>query len=487
MKKTVISILTYHFLKFNECYGVCSMKSKSQFNKTMNVVDVLFLAIGAMLGWGWVVLSGEWVSTAGFVGSIIAFLLGGFLVIVIGLTYAELASAIPETGGGFIFVKKAFSPGIAFISGWSVLFGYVSVITFEAVALPTVIDYVVPFEHQGLMWNIAGWDVYITWVLIGSVGSILLTSLNYFGVKPAAIMQTVFTIFIVAVGLLLVFGAGFNGDFSNLKPFENGVGGTMSVLMMIPFLFVGFDVIPQIAEEVKAPSKKIGGILIFSIVASVIFYLLIVFGVATGLSPKALSISNLATADAMVNLFGSNGFGVLLVLGGVAGIITSWNAFIIGGSRILYAMANNGMIPKWFAYIHPKFKTPTHGILFLGILAFVAPLLGRPALLWIVNAGGIGVVLGYLLVAFSFLKLRKSQPGLERPYRIKNGRAVGIIAIILSILFIVIYLPGMPSSLAWPSEWLIVIVWYLIAFVLYFTQKRKTTNYYNIPARIEKE
>lgn len=487
MKKTVISILTYHFLKFNECYGVCSMKSKSQFNKTMNVVDVLFLAIGAMLGWGWVVLSGEWVSTAGFVGSIIAFLLGGFLVIVIGLTYAELASAIPETGGGFIFVKKAFSPGIAFISGWSVLFGYVSVITFEAVALPTVIDYVVPFEHQGLMWNIAGWDVYVTWVLIGSVGSILLTSLNYFGVKPAAIMQTVFTIFIVAVGLLLVFGAGFNGDFSNLKPFENGVGGTMSVLMMIPFLFVGFDVIPQIAEEVKAPSKKIGGILIFSIVASVIFYLLIVFGVATGLSPKALSSSNLATADAMVNLFGSNGFGVLLVLGGVAGIITSWNAFIIGGSRILYAMANNGMIPKWFAYIHPKFKTPTHGILFLGILAFVAPLLGRPALLWIVNAGGIGVVLGYLLVAFSFLKLRKSQPGLERPYRIKNGRAVGIIAIILSILFIVIYLPGMPSSLAWPSEWLIVIVWYLIAFVLYFTQKRKTTNHYNIPAHIEKE
>ena len=193
----------------------------------------------------------------------------------------------PETGGGFVFVKKAFSPGIAFISGWSVLFGYVSVITFEAVALPTVIDYVIPFKHQGLMWNIAGWDVYFTWVLIGSVGSIILTSLNYFGVKPA-IMQTVFTIFIVAVGLLLVFGAGFNGNFSHLTPFENGLGGTMSVLMMIPFLFVGFDVIPQIAEEVKAPSKKIGGILILSIIASVIFYLLIVFGVALDYRQKHL-------------------------------------------------------------------------------------------------------------------------------------------------------------------------------------------------------
>ncbi|MCY1029761.1 amino acid permease, partial [Mammaliicoccus sciuri] len=95
---------------------------------------------------------------------------------------------------------------------------------------------------------------------------------------------------------------------------------------------------------------------------------------------------------------------ILLVLGGIAGIITSWNAFIIGGSRILYAMAKNNMIPKWFAYIHPKYKTPTHGIIFLGVLAFVAPLLGRPALVWIVDAGGIGVVLGYFLVACAFLK-----------------------------------------------------------------------------------
>src|SRR5699024_9648462 len=214
-------------------------------------------------------------------------------------------------------------------------------------------------------------------------------------------------------------------NLNNLQPFENGIGGTMSVLMMIPFLFVGVEVIPQIAEEVNAPAKKIGGILILSIIASVIFYLLIVFGVATGLSPKAFSNGTLATADAMANLFGHSGVGVLLVLGGVAGIITSWNAFIIGGSRILYAMAKNHMIPKWFAFIHPKYKTPTHGILFLGVLAFVAPLLGRAALVWIVNAGGIGVVLGYLLVAISFMKLRKVQPDLARPYRIKNGKLVG--------------------------------------------------------------
>lgn len=84
-------------------------------------------------------------------------------------------------------------------------------------------------------------------------------------------------------------------------------------------------------------------------------------------------------------------------------------------------------------------------------------------------------------MAISFLKLRKTQPELERPYRIRNGKAVGIIAIVLSVLFLIIYLPGMPSSLAWPSEWLIVLVWYFIAFVLYFTQKRNVVSSEQVP------
>ena len=80
------------------------------------------------------------------------------------------------------------------------------------------------------------------------------------------------------------------------------------------------------------------------------------------------------------------------------------------------------------------------------------------------------LVLGYLLVAISFIKLRKSQPDLKRPYHIRNGMLVGIVAIVLSVGFLLIYMPGMPSSLAWPSEWLIVIAWYLIALVLYMTK-----------------
>ncbi|SNZ17641.1 amino acid/polyamine/organocation transporter, APC superfamily [Terribacillus aidingensis] len=448
--------------------------SKQQLKKTMSKTDVIFLAVGAMLGWGWVVLSGDWIINAGFLGSIIAFALGGLLICLIGLTYAELSSSMPETGGGLVFVNRAYGRKLGFVAAWSVLAGYVTVITFEAVALPTVIDYVVPVHHVGHLWTLNDWPVYTTWVLIGSGGALLLTLLNYIGAKPAAIFQSVFTVLMIATAILLLFGASINGSSANLQPFfTDGTAGVITVLVMVPFLFVGFDVVPQVAEEIDAPAKTISRILMISIVCAVLFYLLIVYGVSAALPQAQLENSSLATADAMAALFGSQVFGTILVIGGVAGIITSWNAFIIGASRILYAMADRKMIPVWFMYIHPKYGTPTNAILFLGAMAFFAPLLGRPALVWIVNAGGVGMIVGYMLVALAFLRLRKMEPDLKRPYKIKYWRTIGSGAVVMSFLFLSFYLPGMPAALVWPYEWMMLIGWTIIGLVLYVITNRK--------------
>ncbi|WP_283749682.1 APC family permease [Bacillus mycoides] len=439
------------------------MEEKKELKKVLSRFDVLFLAIGAMLGWGWVVLSGDWVTSAGSIGAVIAFVIGGLLVIFVGLTYAELASAMPKTGGGLLYVKKAFGKKSAFIASWAMVLGYVSVVTFEAVALPTVVDYILPNYQSIYLWTIGGWDVYLTWAMIGMGGALLITIINYFGVKTAAVFQSIFTIFIVATGIMLVFGSSFNGDTKNLEPFFiNGAGGVMAVLIMVPFLFVGFDVIPQVAEEVNLPFEEIGKLLIFSVVCAVVFYLLITVGVSMALDQNALLNTKLATADAMGAVFGSKIFANILIFGGLAGIVTSWNAFIIGGSRVLYAMAKNEMIPAWFGKVHPKYKTPTNAIMFLGMLSFFAPLLGRPALVWIVNAGGLGIVVSYLLVSLSFLKLRKTEPNMARPFRVKNGKVVGSIAVILSIGFILLYMPGMPAALIWPYEWLMVLGWTIL-------------------------
>ncbi|MCF6410049.1 APC family permease [Pseudalkalibacillus salsuginis] len=449
------------------------MDGKNSMKRVLSKVDVLVLAIGAMLGWGWVVLSGTWITSAGSMGAVLAFAIGGLLVIFVGLTYSELASAMPEVGGEHAYVHRALGKKASFIASWAITLGYVSVVTFEAVALPTVVDYILPDYQAVYLWTIAGWDVYLTWVLIGMGGSIFITLINYFGVKPAVFVQLVLTILIVLIGIMLIFGSAINGSAANLDPyFLGGAGGVMAVLIMVPFLFVGFDVIPQVAEEVNLPFKQIGKVLIFSVGCAVVFYMLIALGVGLVLDQAALANTELATADAMAAAFGSQTFGNVLILGGVAGIITSWNAFIIGGSRVVFAMAKSGMLPQWFGYLHPKYKTPSNAILAIGGLAVLAPLLGRPALVWIVDAGGLGIVIAYFMVALSFLVLRKKEPAMERPFRAGKGTAVGWIALVLSLGFISLYMPGMPAALVWPAEWIMVGIWFLIG-AYYFSQMNK--------------
>ncbi|MDT8862914.1 amino acid permease [Alkalihalobacillus sp. MEB130] len=439
---------------------------KQELNRVLSRIDVFVLSVGAMLGWGWVVLSQNWLTSAGSLGTILAFMIGGLLVTFVGLTYAELASAMPKVGGEHVYVHRAMGDKAAFLASWAITLGYVSVVAFEAVALPTVIEYIFPNYQVGYMWTIAGWDVYASWVLVGVGGSLFVMAINYFGLKPAAKIQVILTASVLLIGLMLVFGSAIGGDAANFQPFfANGATGIMAVLIMVPFLFIGFDVIPQTAEEANVPPRDIGKLLIFSVVCAIVFYILIAIGVASALDATALSVTQLATADSMTILFGSSFFGNLLVVGGVAGIITSWNAFIIGGSRVMFAMAQSGMLPEWFGRLHPKYKTPSNAILFIGALAVVSPLLGRPALVWFVNSGGPAIVIAYLLVAISFVILRKREPSMERPYKSGKTSLVGWVALVLSIGFLIIYLPGMPAALAGP-EWVIFSGWFLIG--LYF-------------------
>ncbi len=221
----------------------------SELKKTLGVFDIIALAFGAMVGWGWVVLAGGWIISAGIWGAISAFLIGGLVVVLIGVTYAELAASMPITGGEHTYTHRALGVNISFICSWSILFGYFSVVAFEAVALPTVVEYVIPNYSQGYLWNIAGWDVYATWVAVGMLGSIIVTWLNIRGMEVSAWFQKLAVVGIFCVGILLFVGALlFNPETSNsvqAPNFIGGMGGIMTVMVMVPFLFVGFDVIPQ--------------------------------------------------------------------------------------------------------------------------------------------------------------------------------------------------------------------------------------------------
>ncbi|MEM7076984.1 MAG: amino acid permease [Pseudomonadota bacterium] len=429
------------------------------FAKVLRQREVLTLSFGAMIGWSWVLLTGDWLRDAGTVGTLIAFGAGGFAIALIGLTYSELAAAMPKAGGEHVYTHRAMGPVWSFVCTWALLFSYLNVCLFESVALPTAVEYLFPAIKVGTLWTVLGSDVDIGFVLVGAAGAIGVCYANYRGIRTAARFQTFVTALIIGSGILLVTGAVSFGSPANAEPWiAQPASGILAVLIMVPALLVGFDVIPQSAEEIDLPPNRIGKVLVFSVFCAVLWYVLITGAVGMALTPEALSTAQMATPDAATTLWGGSWAGTLLVLGGIGGILTSWNAFIIGASRVMFALARAGWLPAAFTRIHPRHKTPYVAILVIGGLSVIAPFFGRTILVWLVNCGSFSVTIAFLFVAIAFLVLRRTEPDMPRPFRISHPNLVGYGAIALSLGLLAAFLPWSASGLR-GEEWLLILTW----------------------------
>ena len=446
--------------------------SKHGLSKSLKQVDIIVLSFGAMIGWSWVVLISQLMQRSGSLGAIIATLTAGGVIIVIGMIYAELTAAMPEVGGEHAYSLRAMGKTPSFYCTWAIVFAYISVVAFEAVALPNVLTNIFPMLSNGELWQVNGTSVYLDQALIGACVSIIITWINIRGVRITAIIQGIVVAVIVLSGLALFIGLGAYGKAINMAPLIVGGGtGILAAMALVPFMMVGFDVIPQAAEEIDLPAKKIGQLLVLSITMAIVWYLLIELSVGMLLNDDARNTSELATVDATQAAWGRSG-ALILLFGGVAGILTSWNGFLLGGSRALFAMASSGMVPSFLAKIHPQYKTPVNAILFIGVLGTLSPFLGRQALIWFVDAGSLGLMVAYIFVCASFLLLRYKEPDMPRSYQASGGKLLGWFGLLTSLMMISLYLPGMPAALVWPQEWMRVIFWFTVGSVLYFYPKK---------------
>lgn len=436
------------------------MSQSPRLAKVLKTKDVIALSFGAMIGWSWVLMTGVWLSEAGTLGTLIAFAVGGLAIALIGLTYSELAAAMPRVGGEHVYTHRALGPTWSFVCTWALLFSYLNVCTFESVALPTAVEFLFPQIRMGTLWNVLGADVDIGFVIVGAIGTLIVTWANYVGIRTAAFIQTIVTVLILISGVLLMTGAAFNGDLSNAQPlFGKATSGILVVFIMVPAMLIGFDVIPQSAEEIDLPPAHIGRLLVVSVLCAVAWYICISAAVGFSLSPTQLTESEMATADAATTAWDSPLAGYLLVFGGICGIMTSWNAFVVGASRVLFALAQSGHVPAVFSRVHPKYQTPYVGILTIGALCLIAPLFGRTILVWLINSGSFAVTIAFLFVAVSFLTLRKREPDMPRPFMITHPRLVGYGAIAMSLALLSAFMPWSHSALVWPDEWLTTLVW----------------------------
>ena len=437
-----------------------------QLTKVLSKPDVLALTFGTMVGWGWIILSASWITKAGVLGAISAFLICACLCIFVGLAFAELTAALPLAGGVMVFTYRGLGYPFAWVSAWTIIFAYVGVAAWEGIAISTAISYILPIPQLGYLWTIAGYDVYLSWSLPGMVIVLVMVFFNLRGMKHSVIFQIVTIFCMVMIGLSFLFGGVVLGDTNNVVPVWTDFNGWLAVLMMTPSMFIGFDVISAFAEEIRFPLKMIGKLVITSILLVVLWYTLMIIAIALSAAPEIREQSNVAAADLISHAFSSPYAGKILILGGLFGILTTWNGFVLAATRTIFAMGRAKLLPPIFGKLQKKRQVPVVPFVLIGGISCLAPLLGMNALQWFVNASSFATVLAYFFVSFSFLVLRKKEPELVRPFKVPGGNLVGYAAVIVSLLFIFLFAPWLNAGIQMREEWLLIGIWGIMGVLL---------------------
>ena len=231
-------------------------EERKELERSLKPHWVWAIAFGSAIGWGAFVLPTDWISQAGPVGVIIGILLGAALMMVIGVSYGFLIEKFPVTGGEFAYAYIGFGRLFAFIAGWFLTLGYTCIVALNASALSLLAKFLFPdLVKQGYMYTVAGYDVYFVQILIASLALIIFALLNIRGASFSGRTQFVFSLILILGILLLGIGAIFSDgpSMSNLEPGftpdKSAIASILTILAIAPFAYVGFDNIPQAAEE----------------------------------------------------------------------------------------------------------------------------------------------------------------------------------------------------------------------------------------------
>lgn len=435
----------------------------------MTPVDVWGLALGAIIGWGCFVLPGTtFLPKAGPAGTAVGMLIGALLIIVIAISYGYLIKNYPLSGGEFVYTKEAIGKRNAFVCGWAMILAYWSLIPLNATALALISRYLFPgIVQQGFLYEIAGWDVYAGEVILASAAIIIMALINIRGIKQAAWMQTAIALTLVGCILIIVFLVFCKSDWSNLAPgFPDGRRwwkGVFSIVAMAPWAFIGFDCIPQSAEEYNFSHKKSTFIMISAILVAAILYIGVCAVTAVGIEPwqDLLARRNSwPTGFVVRNTIGLAGI-IVLGVAMFCAVISGMNAFYISTSRLMYAMAKEGSLPKWFGKLSRRYGTPGNAIIFTMAMSLFAPWFGREILIWIVDMTSVGAAIVFAYTTASAAIIGK------RNGNIKNT-VIGIIGCIFSLFFLsLLVIPGMPGYLSFQSR-VVLLVWIAIGVAFYF-------------------
>ena len=405
--------------------------SKAELKQELTLFDVTNLVVGAIIGADIYVASAF---GAGLLGplSLVTWVVAGIIAIVIALCFAQCAALLPKVGGPYAYAHAAWGTFAGFIVGWSLwLAEWMSLAVF-----PVAFTQYLMFFFPSLSW--------ILQVTVKVLFVVFLVVTNIVGVKAAGRTNDVLTIvklvpliFFVAIGLFYV-TSNATTAITNYSPFSPfGFGNFGSALVLIFWAYAGFEISTIPAEEVKNPSKTIPRAIIAGISIVTVFYLttnVVLFGerpwnlLALDNAPLATATNVALNSVPMLALVG----GIIVGGGALISVAGSDESGMIGTSRLGYALAADGLFPRIFAKIHPKFKTPCLGIIIQAVTALVAAIVGSLSML--IATSVFFMAIAYVATSASIFSLRKK--GAKAHFHLRGGLFIPSLGIIFSIYLI---------------------------------------------------
>lgn len=386
---------------------------REQLQRVMRTPEVLFIGINGVVGGGIFLLPGQVAQQAGGM-AVWAYLAAGVLVILIGLSYAEISTMYDRTGGPLVYVREAMGKTAGFSVGWMV---WVTYLVGWAVLSNGLVGYL------GSLWSPA--ETYKIPIIIGLVA--LLCSLNTLGVRLGSRVIQFFTVTkLIPLTLLVVAGLTFAGVSGNgfLEQVPAG-GDFFAAVLIVIFAYGGFEGATIPAGEMRNPRRTISIAVLGTLVSVTVFYMLIQYA-ALRIEP------NLAGSDTPLAAAGEAMFAgglVLMTVGAIISIFGTKSGVALTAPRNLYGLSNEEMLPAFFSRVSPSFRTPTVAIWTTGAIVVILAITGTFTQLLLLNVAA--RLYQYLMVCVSVIIQRRRDPLAERPFRLPLGITIPLVAALL--------------------------------------------------------
>ncbi len=424
----------------------------NKLKRELGLVGATNVGIGAIIGAGIFVLVGVASGIAG-PSVILSFMLAGSVAFLTALSSAELSSFITEAGGSFIYAQKAFGDFWGFIVGWTKTFDYIVGASVVSMGFAAYFAYFVGIPQS------------LSLLIIAPALPLALMIINLKGIKEASGTNNILvTLKVAALATFILVGGAFllrNGDFSKYQPFfPNGITGMLSGAAIIFFAFIGFNTITVLSEEVKNPKKNVPRAILLSFAICTVLYIGVSV-VAIGLLDwKTLGVSDAPLEDALKvatsNIFILK-FISLSALFATSSVVMS---SILGASRAMFSMSRVGVIPKFISGIS-KGGVPSHAVFISGFMIALITFQGN--LQWIASIFNFGILMTFLFINLSAIKLRRDMAKSERSFKIPLYPMPPILGI-LTCIVLVFYLNI--NAIIFAAAWV------LIGIIVYYHTKK---------------